>query len=75
MASKIKKMEGSSLTDCEMIVIEFDDGSDGIAFTSASKLGGWSYTPERSRPDNGSTGRLPASPQGTACSYVFLRPG
>lgn len=40
MASpNIKKMEGASLIDCAMIVIEPDDGSDGIAFTSASKLG------------------------------------
>lgn len=40
MASNIKKAEGVSLIDCSMIVIEPEDGtSDGIAFTSASKLG------------------------------------
>ena len=39
MASKIKKAEGMSMIDCSMIVIEPEDGSDGIAFTSASKMG------------------------------------
>lgn len=39
MASKIKKAEGMSMIDCSMIVIEPEDSSDGIAFTSASKMG------------------------------------
>lgn len=39
MADNIKTREGMSLIDCAMIVIKPDDGSEGIAFTSASKLG------------------------------------
>ena len=40
MPQTIKKATGMSLIDCAMIVIEPEDGtSDGIAFTSASKLG------------------------------------
>ena len=38
MASpNVKKAEGLSMIDCAMVVIEPEDGSDGIAFTSASK--------------------------------------
>ena len=39
MSTTIKKAEGMSMIDCAMIVIEPEDGSDGIAFTSASSLG------------------------------------
>lgn len=40
MASpNVKKAEGLSMIDCAMVVIEPEDGSDGIAFTSASKMG------------------------------------
>lgn len=39
MPATIKKAEGMSMIDCAMIVIEPEDGTDGIAFTSASQLG------------------------------------